>query len=92
MLMGRFIYVIPLMAVAGSLAQKKRLAPSAGSVPTHSPQFVGLLVGVVLIIGGLTYFPAVSLGPVTEQVIIDPPLSELRPDAVAHFRTFVPAP
>ena len=68
MLMGRFIYVIPLLAVAGSLAQKKRVAPSAGSVPTHSPQFVGLLVGVVLIMGGLAYFPAVSLGPVTEQV------------------------
>jgi K+-transporting ATPase ATPase A chain len=66
--MGRFIYVIPLLAVAGSLAQKKRLAPSAGSVPTHSPQFVALLVGVVLIMGGLAYFPAVSLGPVTEQV------------------------
>ena len=67
MLMGRFIYVIPLLAVAGSLAQKKRYAPSAGSVPTQSPLFVGLLVGVVLIMGGLTYFPAVSLGPVAEQ-------------------------
>jgi potassium-transporting ATPase potassium-binding subunit len=71
MLMGRFIYVIPLLAVAGSLAQKKRVAPSAGSVPTHSPQFVGLLVGVVLIMGGLAYFPAVSLGPVTEQVAMN---------------------
>jgi K+-transporting ATPase ATPase A chain len=71
MAMGRFIYVIPLLAVAGSLAQKKRLAPSAGSVPTHSPQFVGLLVGVVLIMGGLAYFPALSLGPVTEQVAMN---------------------
>jgi len=71
MLMGRFIYVIPLLAVAGSLAQKKHVAPSAGSVPTHSPQFVGLLVGVVLIMGGLTYFPALSLGPVTEQVAMN---------------------
>ena len=71
MTMGRFIYVIPLLAVAGSLAQKKRLAPSVGSVPTHSPQFVGLLVGVVLIMGGLAYFPAVSLGPVTEQVAMN---------------------
>ena len=61
--MGRFIFVIPLLAVAGSLAQKKLLAPSAGTFPTHRPLFVGLLVGVVLIIGGLTYFPAVSLGP-----------------------------
>jgi K+-transporting ATPase ATPase A chain len=71
MFMGRFIYVIPLLAVAGSLAQKKRVPPSAGSVPTHSPQFVGLLVGVVLIMGGLAYFPAVSLGPVTEQVAMN---------------------
>jgi K+-transporting ATPase ATPase A chain len=71
MLMGRFIYVIPLLAVAGSLAQKKRVAPSAGSVPTHSPQFVGLLAGVVLIMGGLAYFAAVSLGPVTEQVAMN---------------------
>jgi potassium-transporting ATPase potassium-binding subunit len=71
MLTGRFIYVIPLLAVAGSLAQKKRAAPSAGSFPTHSPQFVGLLVGVVLIMGGLAYFPAVSLGPVTEQVAMN---------------------
>jgi potassium-transporting ATPase potassium-binding subunit len=68
MLIGRFIFVIPMLAVAGSLAQKKLLPPSAGTFPTHSPQFVGLLVGVILIIGGLTYFPAVSLGPVTEQV------------------------
>ena len=71
MAVGRFIYVIPLLAVAGSLAQKKRLAPSAGSVPTHSPQFVGLLAGVVLIMGGVAYFPAVSLGPITEQVAMN---------------------
>jgi K+-transporting ATPase ATPase A chain len=71
MLMGRFIYVIPLLAVAGSLAQKKRVTLSAGSVPTHSPQFAGLLVGVVLIMGGLAYFPAMSLGPVTEQVAMN---------------------
>src|SRR6516225_6153319 len=71
MAMGRFIYVIPVLAVAGSLAQKTRVEPSAGSVPTHSPQFVGLLAGVVLIMGGLAYFPAVSLGPVTEQVAMN---------------------
>jgi potassium-transporting ATPase potassium-binding subunit len=71
MLMGRFIFVIPLLAVAGSLAQKKLLTASAGTFPTHSPQFVGLLVGVILIMGGLTYFPAVSLGPVVEQVAMN---------------------
>jgi K+-transporting ATPase ATPase A chain len=71
MLIGRFIMVIPLLAVAGALAQKKLLAPSAGTFPTNRPLFVGLLVGVVLIIGGLTYFPAVSLGPVVEQVAMN---------------------
>ena len=71
MLMGRFIFVIPLLAVAGSLAQKKLVAPSAGTFPTNRPLFVGLLVGVVLIIGGLTYFPAISLGPAVEQVAMN---------------------
>jgi K+-transporting ATPase ATPase A chain len=71
MLMGRFLFVIPLLAVAGSLAQKKLLAPSAGTFPTTGPLFVGLLVGVVVIIGGLTYFPAISLGPVVEQVAMN---------------------
>ncbi len=71
MLIGRFLFVIPLLAVAGSLAAKKLLAPSAGTFPTQSPLFVGLLVGVVLIIGGLTYFPAVALGPVVEQMAMN---------------------
>jgi K+-transporting ATPase ATPase A chain len=71
MLIGRFIFVIPLLAVAGSLAQKKLLAPSAGTFPTNRPLFVGLLVGVVVIIGGLTYFPAISLGPAVEQVAMN---------------------
>ena len=71
MAMGRFIYVIPLLAVTGSLARKKRLSSSVRSVPTHRLQFVGLLVGVVLIMGGLAYFPVVSLGPVTEQVAMN---------------------
>jgi potassium-transporting ATPase potassium-binding subunit len=71
MLIGRFIFVIPLLAVAGSLAQKKLLAPSAGTFPTNRPLFVGLLVGVILIIGGLTYFPAISLGPAVEQVAMN---------------------
>jgi K+-transporting ATPase ATPase A chain len=71
MLIGRFLFVVPLLAVAGSLASKKLLAPSAGTFPTHSPLFVGLLVGVILIIGGLTFFPAVALGPVIEQVAMN---------------------
>ena len=68
MLMGRFVFVIPLLAVAGSLAGKHRRAFSTGAVPTHGAQFVGLLVAVILIIGGLAYLPAVALGPVAEEV------------------------
>jgi K+-transporting ATPase ATPase A chain len=71
MLMGRFLFVIPLLAVAGSLASKKLVAPSAGTFPTHSPLFVGLLVGVILIVGGLTYFPAIALGPAVEQLAMN---------------------
>jgi len=71
MLIGRFIMVIPLLAVAGSLAEKKLLLPSAGTFPTNRPLFVGLLIGVIVIIGGLMYFPAVSLGPVVEHLAMN---------------------
>ncbi len=67
MLIGRFAMIVPMLAVAGSLAAKKQVPPSAGTFPTHGGLFVGLLVGVVLIVGGLTYFPAVSLGPIVEH-------------------------
>jgi K+-transporting ATPase ATPase A chain len=67
MLIGRFVMIVPMMAVAGSLAAKKIVPPSAGTFPTHTPLFVGLLVGVILIMGGLTYFPALALGPVVEH-------------------------
>ena len=67
MLVGRFFVKIPVLAIAGSLAAKKRLPASAGTFPTHGGLFVGLLVGVVLIIGGLTFFPALALGPVVEH-------------------------
>jgi K+-transporting ATPase ATPase A chain len=68
MFIGRFLMIVPLLAIAGSLAAKKTVPPSAGTFPTHGGLFVGLLVGVVLIVGGLTYFPALSLGPVVEQI------------------------
>jgi K+-transporting ATPase ATPase A chain len=67
MLIGRFAMIVPMLAVAGSLAAKKLVPPSAGTFPTHTGLFVGLLVGVVLIVGGLTYFPAVALGPIVEH-------------------------
>ncbi len=68
MLIGRFLMVIPALAIAGSLARKKTLPPSAGTFPTYGVQFVLLVIGVILIVGGLTYFPAVSLGPVVEHL------------------------
>jgi K+-transporting ATPase ATPase A chain len=70
MLIGRFIFLIPLLAVAGSLAAKKKIPFTSGTFPTHGPLFVGLLVGTVLIIGALTYFPAISLGPIVEHYLM----------------------
>jgi K+-transporting ATPase ATPase A chain len=66
MLLGRFAYVVPVMALAGSIAAKPKLAPSAGTLPTHGPLFAGLLAGVILILGGLQFMPALALGPVAE--------------------------
>lgn len=67
MAMGRFAYVIPVMAIAGSLAAKKRIPHTQGSFPTHGPLFIGLLIGVIIILGGLQYFPALALGPIVEH-------------------------
>jgi potassium-transporting ATPase potassium-binding subunit len=67
MLVGRFFVIIPVLAIAGALAAKNISPPSAGTFPTDSGLFVGLLVGVIVIVGGLTYFPAVALGPLAEQ-------------------------
>ncbi len=70
MLVGRFLIIIPMLAVAGSLAGKKRLAVTTGTLPTHGPLFVGLLVGTVIILGALTFFPALSLSPVVEHFLM----------------------
>jgi K+-transporting ATPase ATPase A chain len=67
MLIGRYFVIVPMMAVAGSLVGKKISAPSPGTFPTHGGLFVGLLVGVILIFGGLTFFPALALGPIIEH-------------------------
>jgi K+-transporting ATPase ATPase A chain len=68
MLVGRFWMIVPAMAIAGSLAAKKAVAASSGTFPTAGGLFVGLLVGVILIVGGLTFFPALALGPVAEHL------------------------
>ena len=67
MFMGRFLIIVPMLAIAGSLVQKKIVPTSAGTFPTDRPLFVGLVVGVIVITGGLIYFPAVALGPVVEN-------------------------
>jgi K+-transporting ATPase ATPase A chain len=70
MLFGRFLFIIPALAIAGSLAAKKVIPTSAGTLPTHGPLFVGLLVATVIVVGALTFFPALSLGPIVEHFLM----------------------
>ena len=67
MFIGRFLMIVPMMAIAGSLAAKKIVPASAGTFPTTGPLFVGLTIGLIMIIGGLTFFPALALGPIAEH-------------------------
>jgi K+-transporting ATPase ATPase A chain len=71
MLIGRFLMIIPMMAIAGNLAAKKMVPPSAGTFPVHTPLFVVLLIGVILIVGALTFFPMLSLGPIVEHFLME---------------------
>jgi len=70
MLVGRFLMIIPMLAVAGNLARKKYVPPSLGTFPVTTPLFTVLLIGVILIVGALTFFPALSLGPVLEHLLM----------------------
>ena len=70
MLIGRFGFILPVLAVAGSLAAKKKVPTTSGTLPTHGPLFVGLLVGVVVVVGALTFFPALALGPLVEHLVM----------------------
>lgn len=70
MLVGRFLMIIPMMAIAGNLAAKKIVPTSAGTFPVHTPLFVSLLIGVILIVGALTFFPMLSLGPIVEHYLM----------------------
>ena len=71
MFVGRFFMIVPAMAIAGSLAAKKSHPASVGTFPTTGGLFVGLVVGVILIIGGLTFFPALALGPIVEHLAMN---------------------
>ena len=68
MFVGRFFMIIPAMAIAGSLVEKKSVPATAGTFPTTGGLFIGLVVGVILIVGGLTFFPALALGPIVEHL------------------------
>ncbi len=70
MLIGRYAMIVPVMALAGALAAKKRVPPSEGTFPTDGPLFVALLAGTILIVGGLTFFPALALGPIVEHLLM----------------------
>ena len=70
MLIGRFLMIIPVLALAGNLAQKKSVPPSPGTFPVNTPLFTVLLIGVVIIVGALTFFPALSLGPILEHLLL----------------------
>jgi K+-transporting ATPase ATPase A chain len=70
MLLGRFFMIIPVLAIAGNLARKKTVPPSAGTFPVTTPLFSVLLIGVILIVGALTFFPALSLGPILEHLLM----------------------
>jgi K+-transporting ATPase ATPase A chain len=69
MLIGRFWLVLPTLALAGSLAEKKKVAAGAGTLATHSPLFIFWLTGIILLIGALNYVPALALGPVIEHLM-----------------------
>jgi len=71
MWIGRYFFIVPMLAIAGSLAAKKIVPASAGTFPTDGGLFVGLLIGVILIVGGLTFFPALALGPIVEHFAMD---------------------
>jgi K+-transporting ATPase ATPase A chain len=70
MLVGRFLMIVPMLAIAGNLAKKKYVPPSLGTFPVTTPLFSLLLVGVILIVGALTFFPALSLGPILEHLMM----------------------
>ena len=71
MLIGRFWVMLPVLAIAGSLAAKKSIPVGAGTLPTHTPLFVMLLVSVVIVVGALSFFPALALGPIVEHLLVN---------------------
>lgn len=70
MLLARYWLAIPILAIAGSMARKKRVPPSAGTLPTHTPLFIGWMIAIVIVVGALSFLPALALGPIVEQLLL----------------------
>jgi K+-transporting ATPase ATPase A chain len=70
MLVGRYWVIVPVLAIAGSLARKQHVPASPGTLPTHTPLFVALLIGTILLVGALTFIPALALGPIVEHLAL----------------------
>jgi K+-transporting ATPase ATPase A chain len=70
MLLARYALIVPVLAMAGSLARKKKVPASAGTLPTHTPLFIAWLIGVVIIVGALSFLPALALGPIVQQLLL----------------------
>jgi len=70
MFFARFWIIVPVLAIAGAMAGKKKVPAGVGTLPTHTPLFVGVLIGTVAIVGALSFFPALALGPVVEHVVM----------------------
>jgi len=70
MLIARYWLIIPVLAIAGSLAGKKKVPQGAGTLPTHTPLFIGWLTVIVIVVGALSYLPALALGPIVEQLLM----------------------
>jgi hypothetical protein len=87
MFAGRFLVIVPVLCIAGNLAAKKTVPASAGTLPTGGMQFVGLLIGTVVIVGGLTFLPALALGPVAEHFAIQGGMTYGRALARQPFRS-----
>jgi K+-transporting ATPase ATPase A chain len=75
MLVARYALIVPVLAIAGSMAQKKKVPPSSGTLPTHTPLFAGWLIAVIVLVGALAFLPALALGPIVEHLLLSQAIS-----------------
>ena len=92
MLVGRLLMIVPILAIAGSMARKRAVPPSLGTFPTTGPLWVGLLIGTIVIIGALTYFPALALGPLVEHLLLRTGKLFTRSTVLSRISAIAPRP